>query len=135
MNRDAADVEARLRARGVNPTPQRIEIGLVLLPDPIHLSAEQILQRLRDGGSRISKATVYNTLNLFTAKGLVRAISVDPDRLVYDSTTEPHHHFYNEDTGELTDIDPSAIGLPGIPTPPAGTRAESVEVLVRLRSR
>lgn len=133
---DVADpIEARLRSHGVNPTPQRREIARVLLARPTHLSAEQIIQRLRDTGGRISKATVYNTLNLFTARGLVRAIAVDPDRLVYDSTTTPHHHFYNEDTGELTDIDPQAIELPGIPTPPPGTRAEGVEVLVRLRSR
>lgn len=132
---NAAELEAHLRAGGVNPTPQRIEIGALLFPAPVHLSADQILLRLREAGSRISKATVYNTLNLFTAQGLLRAISVDPDRLVYDSNTTPHHHFYNEDTGELTDIDPSAVGVPGIPTPPAGTRAESVEVLVRLRSR
>jgi Fur family iron response transcriptional regulator len=131
----SARVEARLRAHGVTPTPQRLEIGLLLLAEPIHLSADQILQRLREAGSRVSKATVYNTLNLFAARSLVRAISVDPDRLVYDSTTTPHHHFYNEDTGELTDIDPGAVGLPGIPAPPPGTRAESVELLVRLRSR
>jgi Fur family iron response transcriptional regulator len=130
-----AEVEARLRAAGVNPTPQRVEIGSLLFPAPVHLSADQILHRLRDAGCRISKATVYNTLNLFTAQGLLRAISVDPDRLVYDSNTTSHHHFYNEDTGELTDIEQWAVGVPGIPTPPAGTRAESIEVLVRLRSR
>ena len=33
-------------------------------------------------------------------KGLLREIAVDPARLFYDSTTGPHHHFYNEDTGE-----------------------------------
>lgn len=130
-----AELEARLRAAGVNPTPQRVEIGSLLFPEPVHLSADQILHRLRDAGCRISKATVYNTLNLFTAQGLLRAISVDPDRLVYDSNTTSHHHFYNEDTGELTDIEPWAVGVPGIPTPPAGTRAESIEVLVRLRRR
>jgi Fur family iron response transcriptional regulator len=130
----AALVEARLLAAGVNPTPQRVEIGSLLFPEPIHLSADQILARLRDAGSTVSKATVYNTLNLFTDQGLLRAISVDPDRLVYDSNTAPHHHFYNEDTGELLDIAPDSVLLPGIPAPPQGTRAESIEVLIRLRS-
>jgi Fur family iron response transcriptional regulator len=129
------DIDARLRDHGVNPTPQRREIGALLLRRPVHLSADQILQQLRAGGSSISKATVYNTLRLFTARGLVREVAVDPGRAIYDSTTVPHHHFYNADTGELTDIDAGAVGLPGIPSLPAGTRAESVEVIVRLRSR
>ncbi|MBL8224936.1 MAG: transcriptional repressor [Chromatiales bacterium] len=131
----AIDVQAKLEAHGVNPTPQRLEIGALLLRQPVHLSADQILQQLRAAGSAVSKATVYNTLRLFTAHGLVREVAVDPGRAIYDSTTVPHHHFYNADTGELTDIDAGAVGLPGIPSLPAGTRAESVEVIVRLRSR
>lgn len=131
----ANDIQAKLQAHGVNPTPQRLEIGALLLRQPVHLSADQILQQLRAAGSAVSKATVYNTLRLFTAHGLVREVAVDPGRAIYDSTTVPHHHFYNADTGELTDIDAGAVGLPGLPSLPAGTRAESVEVVVRLRSR
>lgn len=131
----AKDIQAKLEAHGVNPTPQRLEIGALLLRQPVHLSADQILQQLRAAGSAVSKATVYNTLRLFTAHGLVREVAVDPGRAIYDSTTVPHHHFYNADTGELTDIDAGAVGLPGIPSLPAGTRAERVEVIVRLRSR
>jgi Fur family iron response transcriptional regulator len=131
----ATDIQAKLEAHGVNPTPQRLEIGALLLRQPVHMSADQILQQLRACGSAVSKATVYNTLRLFTAHGLVREVAVDPGRAIYDSTTVPHHHFYNADTGELTDIDAGAVGLPGIPSLPAGTRAESVEVIVRLRSR
>ena len=55
-------------------------------------------------GSRVSKATVYNTLNLFCERGLLRTVDVDPSRQYYDSSIESHHHFYNVDTGELIDI-------------------------------
>jgi len=34
----------------------------------------------------VSKATVYNTLNLFVDQGLAREIHADPERCVYDST-------------------------------------------------
>ena len=37
-------------------------------------------------------------------QGLVRELTVDPDRKYYDSTTHSHHHFYNVGTGELSDI-------------------------------
>lgn len=127
-----ADVEKILNDRGVKPTPQRIEIGLLLLTRPRHMSADQILNDLRAAGSQVSKATVYNTLNLFSQKGIVREVAVDPKHLVYDSTTDVHHHFFNTDTGELIDIDSDALEIKGLPELPEGTRAESVELIVRI---
>ncbi|MGI9342338.1 MAG: Fur family transcriptional regulator [Gammaproteobacteria bacterium] len=129
-----AKVEQELRSHGVKPTPQRIEIGAVLLARPCHMSADQILGALRATGSRVSKATVYNTLNLFSRQGIVREVAVDPTHLVYDSTTAAHHHVFNIDTGELTDIDSDALEINGLPDLPAGTRAESVELIVRVRN-
>ncbi|MEZ5564475.1 MAG: Fur family transcriptional regulator [Gammaproteobacteria bacterium] len=128
-----SSIEVTLRAHGVQPTPRRIEIGQLLLAGPGHFSADQILQQLRSEGSRISKATVYNTLNLFSRAGIIREVAVNPSRLVYDSTTTRHHHFLIEDTGELVDIDPSEVELRQLPCLPEGTHAASVEVIIRVR--
>ena len=100
---------------GILPTPQRIEIADILLERPQHLSAEQILDQLRTAGSSVSKATVYNTLNLFSERGLIREVMVDPVRKFYDSTTHPHHHFYNVDSGELSDIPDDQVRIPELP--------------------
>lgn len=120
---------------GILPTPQRVEVAEILLERPQHISADQILTRLRSGGSSISKATVYNTLKLFSKHGLVREVTVDPVRKFYDSTTHPHHHFYNVDTGELHDIPDEEVRFCELPELPAGTESESVEVLIRVRDR
>ena len=130
-----ADVEARLRAHRVQPTPQRVELGMLLLAGPCHVSADQLLLALRRSGSGISKATVYNTLNLFSRAGIVRAVAVNPGRLVYDSNTTHHHHFLDEDSGELSDIAPNEIKLQRLPELPAGVEASSVEVIIRVRRR
>lgn len=130
-----ARVETRLREHGVKPTAQRVQIGMVLLERPCHYSAEQLLRKLRADGSRVSKATVYNTLNLFSRHGIVREVAVDPNHLMYDSTTRPHHHFYNVDTGELMDISSSDLRLPKLPTLPRATETESVELIIRLRRK
>jgi len=127
-------VEKTLLKHGVKPTPQRMEIGMVLLPKPCHLSAEQILKSLRAAGNRISKATVYNTLNLFSRCGIVREVAIDPAHLVYDSTVRPHHHFFNSDTGELIDIDSSDLRISGLPAPPDGMTQESVDLIIRIRN-
>ena len=128
------DLSEKLAKHGVVPTPQRMEIASILLDGPRHLSADQILETLRTNGSTVSKATVYNTLHLFGEKGLLREVHVDPTRTFFDSTTHPHHHFYNVDSGELSDIPGEAIEIQGLPELPAGTEQESVEVLIRVRN-
>lgn len=128
------DILSLLEQHGILPTPQRIEVAEVLLERPQHLSAEQLIERLKQAGSGVSKATVYNTLNLFGERGLVRELMVDPERKFYDSTTRPHHHFYNVDTGELVDIPDEQVRFADLPALPEGTESESVEVLIRVRT-
>jgi Fur family iron response transcriptional regulator len=120
---------------GIMPTPQRVEIAAILLERPQHLSAEHIIEKLKDAGSCVSKATVYNTLNLFSERGLVKEVMVDPVRKFYDSTTHPHHHFYNVDSGQLSDIPDEQVMFQGLPELPEGTERESIEVLIKVRDR
>jgi Fur family transcriptional regulator, iron response regulator len=129
-----SDILAIFDRHGVLPTPQRLEVAEVILARPQHLSADQIIERLREAGSKVSKATVYNTLNLFGDRGIVREVMVDPVRKYYDSTTRPHHHFYNVDTGELNDIPDDAVEFARLPALPEGTAEEGVEVLIRVRT-
>ena len=60
-------------------------------------------------------------------------VTVDPDRRYYDSTTHAHHHFYNVNTGELSDIPEDQVEILSLPPLPEGTEQESVEVLIRVR--
>lgn len=131
MTRD--DVAQLLERRGVFPTAQRIDVGLLILARPQHLSADQIIAGLRTGGSRVSKATVYNTLNLFCERGLLKTVDVDPTRQFYDSCVDAHHHFYNVDTGELTDIPLGAVTLNLNTALPPGTEQAGIDVVVRVR--
>ena len=110
---------------GILPTPQRIEIAAILLGRPQHMSAEHIIDKLKCSGSKVSKATVYNSLNLFSKRGLVREVMVDPVRKFYDSTTHSHHHFYNIDSGELSDIPDELVCFQDLPELPKGTERET----------
>ena len=85
--------------------------------------------------SETSKATVYNTLNLFLEKKLIREVIVDPNKVFYDPNTAPHHHFYSVDTGELTDIDAAEVEISGLPPLPKGVVTEGVDIIVRIRSK
>jgi len=122
-----------LRRHDVNPTHQRIEIAHALFARGEHLSADQVLAIVNDRYSETSKATVYNTLNLFLEKKLIREVIVDPSKVFYDPNTEPHHHIYNVDSGELTDIDASRIEVSGLPQLPDGMVTDGVDIIVRVR--
>lgn len=125
---------AALRGHGITPTRQRLEIAQVLFTRCEHLCAEQVLASVNERQAQTSKATVYNTLNLFVEKKLIREVIVDPARVFYDPNTIPHHHFYNVDSGELSDIDAGEIAVTRLPALPSGMVTDGVDIIVRIRS-
>jgi len=128
-------VAGLLRSRGITPTSQRVRVGQILFACDQHLSADEVLRQLRADGSRVSKATVYNTLNLFSSKGLLRALSLDSNRCSFDTNTSQHFHFHVENTGELIDVAPGDIEFARLPPLPPGTESLGMEVVIRLRRR
>jgi Fur family iron response transcriptional regulator len=128
------NVAEKLRTHGINPTHQRIEIANALFSRQEHLSADQIMTIVNERHSETSKATVYNTLNLFLEKGLIREVIVDPTKVFYDPNTEPHYHMYDVQTGRLTDIDASDIRVSGLPNLPSGMVTEGMDIILRVRS-
>ena len=129
------EIVQKLKQYGVMPTSQRIEVASILLARPQHLSADQIIDKLNSRRSCVSKATVYNTLKLFSQQGLVKELNVDSSRKFYDSTTYAHHHFFHVESGKPTDIPDSQVSIKGLPPLPKGTEQESVEVLIRVRNK
>jgi Fur family iron response transcriptional regulator len=126
-------VSEKLRAHGITPTHQRIEIAQVLFEKRWHPSADQILAAVNVRYAETSKATVYNTLKLFLDKGLVRDLIVDPSKVFYDANTSVHHHSYDVTTGEITDIPAAGVHVEGLPPLPAGMVTEGIDIIVRTR--
>lgn len=127
------DIRTWLREQEINPTSQRVQVARAFFSRCVHLSAEDVLQLVNTNGERVSKATVYNTLSLFVEKGLIRQVVADPSRIFYDSNTSAHHHFFDVETGELTDIDTADLSVSGLPALPVGTTLDGVDVVVRVR--
>ena len=123
----------KLRAHGINPTHQRIEIAFALFSRHEHLSADQVMAIVNERYSETSKATVYNTLNLFLEKKLIREVIVDPNKVFYDPNTEPHYHMYDLQSGRLTDIDASDVRVTGLPDLPSGMVTEGMDIIIRIR--
>lgn len=124
-----------LRNHNIRPTSQRVDIAKMLLSKPQHLSAEQVLAQVNTKDERVSKATVYNTLNLFVDKGLINQVVIDSRYVFYDSNTESHHHFYNEDTGLLQDIDDNMMIVGEVPSTPKNTVQTDIDIVIRIKNQ
>ena len=98
------DLAAILRAHGIQPSAQRLAVATYVLDTDEHPSAEEVLRRAKAHLPMISRATVYNTLNLFSAKGLVRELVLAEGRIVFDCNLEHHHHFIDDATGTIHDV-------------------------------
>ncbi|GAB4176130.1 MAG: Fur family transcriptional regulator [Thalassobaculales bacterium] len=123
----------RLRAAGLRPTRQRLGLARLLLDGPHrHVTAEQLHGEATQARLRVSLATIYNTLNQFTAAGLLREVAIAPGRSYFDTNVEEHHHFYMTGSGELMDIPAGSVQVTGLPPAPEGRRVQRVEVVVRL---
>ena len=124
----------RLRGASLRPTRQRLALARLLFEGgDRHVTAEHLHDEATRQGIRVSLATVYNTLNQFTAVGLLREVVVAPGRSYFDTNIAGHHHFFYEDDGALEDIPGDAITLAALPEPPAGAQVQRVDVVVRLR--
>jgi Fur family iron response transcriptional regulator len=128
------EATARLRAAGLRPTRQRVElVGLLFTGGHRHMTAESLHDDAVTAGVQVSVATVYNTLHQFTEGGLLRQVVVDASRSYFDTNTGDHQHFFVEDDGELIDIPGEQISVAGVPTPPKGTAVDRIDVVVRVR--
>ncbi len=127
------DMVARLRAAGLRPTRQRVELGnLLFARGHRHLTAETLHEEAECANVRVSLATVYNTLHQFTEAGLLREVSVDAARTYFDTNTSDHHHFFVEDENRLIDVK-GDIQVSAIPLPPDGMEVTSVDIVVKVR--
>ncbi len=107
------DVLPLLRDHGIQPTPQRIALAECVLEETSHPTADQVWERVRKNCPTLSRATVYNTLNLFVEKGLVKTQILREGTVVFDPFTSAHHHFIDEETGEIVDIPWDAVKVEG----------------------
>lgn len=98
------DTATTLRDSGIQPSAQRVAVGEYVLYTLEHPSADLVWKRVRERFPWISRATVYNTLNLFVDKGLLQRLNLSEDSVVFDPITEIHHHFVDETSGAIHDV-------------------------------
>ena len=127
----------KLRDSGLRPTKQRVKICEILFnrEKTFHFTINDLAKKiLEDFNEKISLATVYNTVHALQKKGYLKEITINSDKSYFDTNTTAHHHFYDEDTHELIDCDPSQIDSINVKNNITGKKINSVEVLIKVAS-
>jgi Fe2+ or Zn2+ uptake regulation protein len=128
------DVVHILEEHGIRPSAQRVAVAEYVLRTMEHPSADKVWAGVKENFPMISRATVYNTLNLFVEKGLLRALHLAPDSVLFDPNTERHHHFIDEDTGRIYDIPWNQVEVSNV-KPLPGFEVHDYQVVMRGRCR
>jgi len=108
---DLAAVGQLLERHGIQPSAQRVAVAAFVLQTDRHPSADQVLATVRATLPVLSRATVYNTLNILVARGLLRQLTIAGGRVVFDPRLEAHHHFVDDDSGDISDLPLAAFAV------------------------
>lgn len=103
------DLIEKLEHAGIRPSAQRVAIAAYVLSTEDHPSADEVWNRVKAEFPMVSRATVYNTLQLFREHGLVQQLVLAEGSVVFDPKVEPHHHFVDDETGAIHDIPWTAL--------------------------
>lgn len=126
------DVVRILEEHGIQPSAQRVAVATYVLRTTEHPSADKVWAGVKETFPMISRATVYNTLNLFVEKGILRELHLSPDSVIFDPNLDRHHHFIDEDTGRIYDIPWDQIEVRN-PKPMPGFEVHDYQVVMRGR--
>ena len=130
------DILKKLRSSGLRPTKQRVEIAKFLFDrdKTFHFTIESLDNLLaKKTNSKFALATIYNTVHAFNKAGHLCEVDVRGKKTYFDTNITNHHHFYDEDSKELTDINYNQIKLSKVPSPPKGKKIKNLEVVIRLQ--
>ncbi len=128
----------KLRSSGLRPTRQRLKICKVLFnrSTTFHFTINDLKKQISEKlNEKISLATIYNTVHAFKKKGYLKEISINSDKSYFDTNTKIHHHFFDNSTKELIDINENQVEKIKINTSLPGKKITSVEVLVKVENK
>ena len=125
----------KLRSSGLRPTRQRLEICKLLFDrkSTFHFTINDLSNSLsKITSEKISLATIYNTIHSFKEKGYLKEISINSDKTYFDTNISNHHHFFDESSKELIDLNDEDLGKVKIKKKLRGKKIKSIEVLVKV---
>jgi Fe2+ or Zn2+ uptake regulation protein len=111
MNTNLKQLQIILEKKDIKPTYIRLKILNYLENKKTHFRAEKIFKAIKKEIPTISLTTVYNTLDIFRKKGLIRPLFITGKEVHYDRDTSSHFHFFCEKCGRIINLDTEYDGF------------------------
>jgi len=131
------EIVNKLRSSKLRPTKQRIRIAEFLFSreKTFHFTIENLNKNInkKENSETISLATIYNTVGAFKKAGHLKEILTNNNTSYFDTNVSSHHHFYDVETNELTDINFKEVEVAKLPRAPKGKKIKEVEVIISLQ--
>ena len=127
----------KLRKSGLRPTKQRLKICEMLFNSnkTFHFTVNDLTKMAENHEkTKISLATIYNTIHAFKKKGYLKEIPINSNQSYFDTNTSHHHHFFDEKKRELIDLENKDIDPIKINKKIPGKKINSIEVLVKIEN-
>jgi len=101
----------KLRSSALRPTKQRVNICKTLFDrkNTFHFTIYDLHKIMRNKNEEVSLATVYNTVHALKKKGYLKEISINSEKSYFDTNITNHHHFLDEETNTLLDLNEKDI--------------------------
>ncbi len=98
-------IEKKCAERGLRMTDQRRVIAQVLSDSDDHPDAEELYSRAANVDPKISLATVYRTVRLFSDAGIIETHDFRDGRARYEAADVEHHdHLIDVVTGDVIEF-------------------------------
>ncbi len=91
-----SEIVDMLSGKGLKVTPQRLAVLEALMTIKDHPTADAVKEYVRRSNPNLAIGTIYNILETFCEKGIIKKIKTDKDFMQYDIEMHKHHHLYCE---------------------------------------
>lgn len=105
MNSDLKQLQIKLKEKGIKPTFIRLKILNYLQRDSKHPYAEKIYRAIKKEIPTVSMTSIYNTLDLFQKKGIIKPLLITGSEVRFDADVSSHQHFFCQRCGKIIDLD------------------------------
>ena len=92
FERELSRFQKFLSAQGLKMTGEREALLREIFSTHYHFEADELLGKLKEKNIKISRATVYRSLELLVKAGLVRRVDLGEDHFHYEHVTNNAHH-------------------------------------------
>ena len=95
-----------LKKEGLKFTNQRFVVFEILLTHEGHFDCEDIIKLINKGNKKVSRATIYRTLDILVKYNLARKLVLDDGKARYENKliSDHHDHMICIETGKIIEF-------------------------------